>query len=190
MSSNYATQQELIALKNDVFQLMSVVQKDNVELKQNYQDILQTQKDTLSQIAKLKLINGTQQLDRGSQYYGFEQNAQGGPKGSTWVINDPARIQEYRASKAAVDPADYYDCKSKILVDVYGRKVEQSTLPIWSCEGDNPEIAINRENAVTRLAYPLNTTMEEELPYDNNFRNLQFYPTTSLNQSVPYGLSL
>jgi hypothetical protein len=184
-ANNYATQQDLITLKNDVFQLMSVVKKDNEELKQS-------QQTTLELVKQIKAQNGNsipQQMDRGAQFYGVEQNRQGGPIGSTWVINDPAKIQEYRASKAAVN-ADYYDCKNKILVDYYGRQVSQNTLPIWSCEGDNPEIAIDRENAISRLAYPSNTTMEEELPYNNNFRNLQFYPTTSLNQSIPYGLGL
>ena len=180
-ANNYATQQDLMSLKSEVFQLVSVIKKDNEELKQS-------QQDTLNLVKQIK-PNGIQ-LDRGAIYYGSEQNAQGGPKGSTWVINDPARIMAYRASKAAVDPADYYDCKSKILVDVYGREVQQSTLPIWSCEGDNPEIAIDRENLVSRLAYPSNISMEEEMPYNNNFQNLQFYPTTSLNQSIPYGLGL
>ena len=152
-ANNYATQQDLITLRNDVFQLMSVVKKDNEELKQS-------QQTTLELVKQIKAQNPIpQQLDRGAQFYGVEQNQQGGPKGSTWVINDPARIMAYRASKAAVDPADYYDCKKKILVDYYGREVSQNTLPIWTCEGDNPEIAIDRENAISRLAYPSNTTM-------------------------------
>ena len=156
---------------------MSVLKKDNDELKQSQQSTLNFVRETQKNAEKQRIADK-------------EKNAEGGPIGSSWVINDPARIQEYRASKAAVDPADYYDCKTKILVDYYGRQVSQNTLPIWTCEGDNPEIAIDRENAVSRLAYPLNTTMEEEMPYNNNFRNLQFYPTTSLNQSIPYGLGL
>jgi hypothetical protein len=176
-ANNYVSQQDLLELKSDVLQLMSVLKSDNDELKQ-------------SQQSTLNFVREAQKKAEQQRNADREKNAEGGPIGSSWVINDPARIQEYRASKAAVDPADYYDCKTKILVDYYGRQVSQNTLPIWSCEGDNPEIAIDRENAISRLAYPLNTTMEEQLPYNNNFRNLQLYPTTSLNQSVPYGLGL
>ena len=144
-ANNYATQQDLMSLKNEVFQLVSIVKKDNEELKQSQQTTLNLVKQLQQTVPK-----GIQQMDKGSSFYGAEQNAQGGPKGSTWVINDPARIMAYRASKAAVDPADYYDCKNKILVDYYGRQVSQNTLPIWTCEGDNPEIAIEGVQATVQ----------------------------------------
>jgi len=91
-----------------------------------------------------------------------------GGVGSQWTVANPAAVAEYNASKAAVN-AGFYDCKNKKLYDMYGRKVDQQTLPIWTCEGDDPTIAIDREDNVTRMAY------EDLQPYV---------------RGVPFGLTL
>lgn len=157
MSDQYVTQQEFQSYinmstknMNDRFQQIS---EKNIQIERMLQDVssqvnitnknLQTlQRDLAS---RSDLIGSTTDNVRPGQMIA-------GGLGSQWTVSNPAAIAEYNASKAAVDPS-LYDCRRKILVDEYGRKVDQQTLPIWTCPGDDPEIAINREDAISRLAY-------------------------------------
>jgi len=157
MSDQYVTQQEFQDYVN-----MSTKKIDDSFLKMTSKNLEFERmiKDVSSQIdsTNQNLQTIQQQLTNGGLIGStYDQNVRPGQMlngglGSQWTVSNPAAIAEYNASKAAVDP-NFYDCRRKILVDEYGRKVDQQTLPIWTCPGDNPDIAIDREDAINRLAY-------------------------------------
>lgn len=171
--ADYVTRAELNTILNQVqgniTQVNSVsnqILQDNKIMKDRIAELLNGQQQLNATLASTTIRqNGNVGLDRGAIFYGSEQYQQGGQRGSQWSISNPASIMAFRASKAVVDPADFYDCKNKKLVDYYGRQVEQSTLPIWTCEGDDPNIAIQREDKVSRFAYDELEPYPVEIPY-------------------------
>ena len=129
--ADYVTRAELNnvlnQLQGNITQVNSIsnqLSQDNQIMKDRITELLNGQQQLNATLASTSLkSNGNDGLDRGAIFYGSEQYKQGGQRGSQWSISNPASIMAFRASKAAVDPADFYDCKNKKLVDYYGRKV-------------------------------------------------------------------
>jgi len=155
MASNYATASDLNNLRTEVLRLTSSIKEENVQIKSQLNNVLDTQNQLTQQIASLNGQGKTTQGDKGIGFYGQQAFDQGGPRGTGWQITNPASIVEYRGSKAAVSP-DYYDCTNKKVTDIYGREMPDpaNQLPYWSCPGDPSTYAIDREDYVSRLAYP------------------------------------
>lgn len=153
MSDQYVTQQQFQEYINGTTSRFDQISSKNAQLEGMIQQV-SAQVDKTNQ--NLQTIQ--QQLKGGGITGNLgDLNVQPGQMlnggvGSQWRLGNPAAIAEYNASKAAVDP-NYYDCRRKILVDEYGRTVDQQTLPIWTCPGDDPDIAIDREDSVSRFAY-------------------------------------
>jgi hypothetical protein len=156
MASNYATQDDLKNLRAEVLQLTSTISQDNIQTKSQINQILQSQKEIQQQMTQFKM-----QGDIGVGFYGKQAQEEGGPRGTGWSINNASSIAAYRGSKAAVSP-DYYDCTNKKVVDMYGRPLPDpaNQLPYWSCPGDPSTYAIDREDYVSRLAYPDESKLE------------------------------
>ncbi len=148
MASNYATSQDLDNLRKEVLQLTTTLSQDNIMTRNTVNDLLLSQREIQQELANVKLNgNGKSVID--------VNNTIGGPRGTGWVINNPASIAEYRASKSVVSN-DYYDCANKKVTDVYGREMPDpaNQLPYWSCPGDPASYAIDREDYISRLAFP------------------------------------
>ena len=92
--------------------------------------------------------------------------APGNGIGSLQTIGNPLGVQQYAMSQRTFNEK-LRECKNRREVDEYGRQVDLNTLPYYSCPGDDPDIAVKRENAISRLGY----------------NQLQPYPS-----SVPQGL--
>jgi hypothetical protein len=163
MASNYATQDDLKNLRADVLRLTSSISQDNIQTKSQINQILQSQKEIQQQISQYQIPNQNSDIqgDIGVGFYGKKAQEEGGPRGTGWSINNASSIAAYRASKAAVSP-DYYDCTNKKVVDMYGRPLPDpaNQLPYWSCPGDPSTYAIDREDYVSRLAYPDESKLE------------------------------
>ncbi len=78
-------------------------------------------------------------------------------KQKLWTVTNPSQVSEILASEREKAMGGEV-CKNRSKdTDKYGRKgVDIDTLNYYICPGDDPEIAIERENKVSRLAdYPV-----------------------------------
>jgi hypothetical protein len=75
-------------------------------------------------------------------------------KASLWTVTNPSQVSEILSS-AREKALGREVCKNRRKdVDKYGRdNININSLDYYTCAGDDPEIAIDRENNVTRLAY-------------------------------------
>ena len=75
-------------------------------------------------------------------------------KASLWTITNPSELSAKLASvreKALGGEV----CKNRRKdVDKYSRGADINSLDYYTCAGDDPMIAVDRENMVSRLAYP------------------------------------
>ena len=161
MAANYATSQDLQNLRSEVLLLTSSMNQENNKLKNNVEEIRLSQREIQQQLANYKV-----QGDTGIGFYGQKAEEEGGPRGTGWSINNAGSIAAYRASKAAVSP-DYYDCTNKKVTDMYGRVMPDpaNQLPYWSCPGDPSSYTIEREDKVSRLAFPELNPYPMQVPF-------------------------
>lgn len=77
-------------------------------------------------------------------------------KASLWTVTNPSQVSEILAS-AREKAMGGEVCKNrKKDTDKYGRDADINSLNYYICPGDDSEIAIERENKVSRLAdYPV-----------------------------------
>ena len=121
-------------------------------------------------------------------------------KASLWTVTNPSHLSEILSSTREKALGGEV-CKNRRKdVDKYSRGADINTLDYYTCAGDDPEIALERENKVSRLAYdkypvyplpvPLGLTslsmgmnpLSETYPIDIPIINMG-------DVSVPYGLS-
>lgn len=71
---------------------------------------------------------------------------------SLQTIGNPLGVQQFMTSQRTFNK-ELQDCKSRKVVDEYGRPVDINTLPYYTCPGDDADIAVQRENALSRFGY-------------------------------------
>lgn len=73
-------------------------------------------------------------------------------KDRLWTITNPSQLQELLASKREKMMGGTI-CKSKKTTDDWNRPADVNSILYYTCPGDDPNISIDRENLVSRLAY-------------------------------------
>lgn len=121
-------------------------------------------------------------------------------KQKLWTITNPSELSAKLASvreKALGGEV----CKNRRKdVDKYSRGADINSLDYYTCAGDNPEIAIDRENMVSRLAYQEYPVYPSTIPLGLTSQRMgmnpmsESYPPSipliNIGQvSVPYGLT-
>lgn len=122
-------------------------------------------------------------------------------KASLWTVTNPSQVSEILAS-AREKALGREVCKNRRKdVDKYGRdNININTLDYYTCAGDDPEIAIDRENMVTRLAYQKYPVYPLSVPLGLTSQKMgikpmsESYPPsipliTMGQDNVPYGLT-
>ena len=77
---------------------------------------------------------------------------------SLWQVTNPSQLSELLASKREKIMAKEF-CSKKKLTDDWSRPADINSVLYFSCPGDDPTIAITRENNVSRSAY------DEDYPF-------------------------
>ncbi len=122
-------------------------------------------------------------------------------KASLWTVTNPSQVSEILAS-AREKALGREVCKNRRKdVDKYGRdNININTLDYYTCAGDDPEIAIDRENMVTRLAYQKYPVYPSSVPIGLTSQKMGIKPMSEsyppsiplINMGeviVPYGLT-
>jgi hypothetical protein len=71
---------------------------------------------------------------------------------SLWTITNASQLRELMSSKREKAMGKEF-CSKKKTTDDWNRPADINSILYYSCPGDNPTIAIDRENRVSRLAY-------------------------------------
>lgn len=119
-------------------------------------------------------------------------------KASLWTVSNPSQVSEILSS-AREKALGGEVCKNRRKdVDKYSRGADINSLDYYTCAGDDPRIAIDRENMVSRLSdYPVSFSTVP-LGLTSQIMGLnpitEIYPATipliNMGQvSVPYGLT-
>ncbi len=86
-------------------------------------------------------------------------------KESLWTVTNPQKVSEILSSareKAMGGEACKY---RKTNYDKWSRPADINSIDYYVCPGDDPSIALTRENNVSRLAYPNNLVYQTNTPY-------------------------
>jgi hypothetical protein len=132
------------------------------------------------------------QLSQGEVYLSEKDKA------SLWTVTNPSEVSE-KLSSAREKALGGEVCKNRRKdFDKYGRRADLNSLDYYTCAGDDPSIALGRENMVSRLAdYPISYSSIPlgltSLAMGMNHMGETYPPTIPLinmgEVSVPYGLS-
>lgn len=121
-------------------------------------------------------------------------------KRKLWTITNPSELSAMLASvreKALGGEV----CKNRRKdIDKYSRGADINTLDYYTCAGDDPMIAVDRENMVSRLAYPDYPAYPSSVPLGLTIKSMgmnpfgETYPVNIplINMGeviVPYGLT-
>ena len=121
-------------------------------------------------------------------------------KKKLWTITNPSELSAMLASvreKALGGEV----CKNRRKdVDKYSRGADINSLDYYTCAGDDPRISIDRENNVSRLAYPNYPVYPLPVPLGLTSQIMGINPMTEIYPAniplinmgeviVPYGLS-
>jgi hypothetical protein len=121
-------------------------------------------------------------------------------KQKLWTVTNPSQVSEILAS-AREKALGGEVCKNRRKdVDKYARDSDINTLDYYTCPGDDPEISIERENKVTRLAYQKYPVYPSSVPLGLTSQVMGVNPMSEsyppsiplINMaqvSVPYGLT-
>jgi hypothetical protein len=81
-----------------------------------------------------------------------------------WTITSPSQLQEFLQSKRDKLMGKEF-CNKKRTTDDWGRPSDINSLDYYTCPGDDPNISINRENKISRLAYEEDYVYPIKVPY-------------------------
>lgn len=121
-------------------------------------------------------------------------------KASLWSVTNPSQVSEILAS-AREKAMGGEVCKNRRKdLDKYARNSDINAINYYICPGDDPEIAIDRENMVTRLAYQKYPVYPSSVPLGLTSQKMgikpmsESYPPsipliTMGQDNVPYGLT-
>jgi len=121
-------------------------------------------------------------------------------KASLWTVTNPSQVSEILSS-AREKALGGEVCKNrKKDFDKYSRPSDINSIDYYICAGDDPRIAVDRENMVSRLAYPNYPVYPSSVPLGLTSQRMGLNPLSELyppvipliNMSevtVPYGLS-
>jgi hypothetical protein len=122
-------------------------------------------------------------------------------KRKLWTITNPSELSSMLASTREKALGGEVCKNRKKDVDKYGRKgVDIDTLDYYTCAGDDPRISIDRENMVSRLAYPNYPVYPLPVPLGLTSQRMGMNPISEIYPAniplinmgeviVPYGLS-
>jgi len=80
-----------------------------------------------------------------------------------WTITSPSELQEMLSSKREkLMGADF--CSKKKKTDDWDRPADINSILYYNCPGDDPNISIDRENRVSRLAYDEDYAFPSSIP--------------------------
>jgi hypothetical protein len=117
-----------------------------------------------------------------------------------WTVSNPLQLQEMLSSKREKLLGGEV-CKNRRKdFDKFSRTANINSLDYYVCAGDDPSIAVDRENNVSRLAYPDYPVYPSQVPYGLRTQNtsiipmMETFPSTiplinMAEVSVPYGLT-
>ena len=71
---------------------------------------------------------------------------------SLWQVTNPSQLSELLSSKREKIMGKEF-CSKKKTTDDWSRPADINSILYYSCPGDDPNIAITRENKVSRSAY-------------------------------------
>lgn len=117
-----------------------------------------------------------------------------------WTVSSPLQLQEILASKREKAMGGEACKKRNPNFDKWSRPADINSIDYYICPGDNPSIAISRENNVTRLAYQDYPVYPSDIPLGLTSQRMGMNPMTEtfpatiplINMgelSVPYGLT-
>ena len=121
-------------------------------------------------------------------------------KQKLWTITNPSELSAKLASTREKALGGEV-CKNRRKdVDKYSRGADINTLDYYTCAGDDPRIAVDRENMVSRLAYPNYPVYPLPVPLGLTSLSMGMNPMSEsypvdiplINMgevSVPYGLT-
>lgn len=121
-------------------------------------------------------------------------------KASLWTVTNPSQVSEILSS-AREKALGGEVCKNRRKdFDKYNRPVDINSLDYYTCAGDDPIIAVDRENKVSRLAYEEYPVYPSTVPLGLTSQRMginpisEIYPPSipminMMEVTVPYGLS-
>ena len=82
---------------------------------------------------------------------------------SLWQVTNPSQLSELLSSKREkLMGSDF--CSKKKTTDDWNRPADINSILYFSCPGDDPTIAITRENKVSRTAYDKDYAFPRTVP--------------------------
>lgn len=123
-----------------------------------------------------------------------------GDKQKLWTVSNPSQVSEILAS-AREKALGGEVCKNrKKDFDKYSRPSDINSIDYYICPGDDPIIAVDRENMVSRLAYNNYPVYPSSVPLGLTSQPMGMRPISEIyppsiplinmgDVSVPYGLS-
>jgi len=124
----------------------------------SYDPFKSNQLATLSQMTTSKEDNNLlMKITAGDVYLSPEEQRK------LWTINSPAELQEMLSSKRDKLMGKEM-CSKKRLTDDWNRPSDINSVLYYNCPGDDPSISIDRENNVSRLAYPKDDMYPTSIP--------------------------
>jgi hypothetical protein len=85
-------------------------------------------------------------------------------KDRLWTITNPSQLQELLASKREKMMGGEF-CSKKKTSDDWNRPADINSILYYTCPGDDPNISIDRENRVSRLAYDEDYVNPRNIPF-------------------------
>ncbi len=82
---------------------------------------------------------------------------------SLWQVTNPSQLRELLSSKREKIMGKEF-CSKKKTTDDWNRPADINSILYFSCPGDDPTIAINRENKVSRSAYDEDYAFPRTIP--------------------------
>lgn len=121
-------------------------------------------------------------------------------KKKLWTITNPSELSSMLASVREKALGGEVCKNRKKDVDKYSRDADINTLDYYTCAGDDPMIAVDRENMVSRLAYPDYPVYPLPVPLGLTIKSMGMNPMSEIypaniplinmgEVSVPYGLT-
>jgi hypothetical protein len=117
-----------------------------------------------------------------------------------WTVSNPLQLQEMLSSKREKALGGEACKQRNPNFDKWSRPANINSINYFICPGDNPSVAISRENNVTRLAYPDYPVYPTDIPLGLTSQRMgmnsmtETFPATIplINMGeliVPYGLT-
>jgi hypothetical protein len=130
--------------------------------------LLSTPPSTMYVNSKVRQISGYETLDiPANDIYNLYNEPNFSPIGDTPTINDPLRVAEKLSSDRDLATGKDF-CKNRRtkygLFDIYGRQANANSVHWADCAGDDPNIAMERDQRIQRMEFDSYAPYQVSIP--------------------------